>query len=246
MTPSAFAFITSQAVVTRTLAAVRSLETVGALDESRCFILCLDNEAYQTLRRTTKAPQVQPLTIGDLPEVAEFANRPISRFAVTCKPYLLRWALTKGGVQKAIYFDSDIWFVADPSFMFDALDQDNILLIPAVMTPEATIKNWQTLARVAQRTGYYNAGCVGANDQALDFLDWWANRCAYSTFRDFYEDISGDQKYLNWVPGLFSGARVMRHYGLNIKPWLTKHVPLERRSDESATIGGDPLVFFHF
>lgn len=246
MSTSAFTFVTSKAVVARTLAAVRSLQAVGALDGSRCFVLCLDHEAYQIMRRATREPKVLALTIADLPEVAEFAGRPISRFAVTCKPYLLRWAVTNGGVQKAVYFDSDIWFVADPSFMFDELEENNILLIPAVMTPEATIKNWSTLARVAQRTGYYNAGCVAVNDQALDFLDWWANRCAYSTFRDFYEDISGDQKYLNWVPSLFSKVRLMRHYGLNIKPWLTKHVPLERHADGLAYLNGDPLIFFHF
>jgi len=246
MPTSAFAFITSKAVVVRTLASIRSLEQLGALVDSVCYVLCLDNDSYQILVHTTAHGKVTLLTVADLPAVMPLANRPISRFAVACKPYLLRWILTRGGASKALYFDSDIWFTSDPSFLFEDLETNAILLVPFMINAQATIENWTHFAKNAQRTGYFNAGFVGCSRGAMDFLEWWANRCAYSTFRDFYQDISGDQKYLNWVPGLFSGVKILRNYGLNIKPWLTQFVPFERCEDGTATISGDPLVFFHF
>jgi hypothetical protein len=246
MTAFAFAFITSKAVVVRTVAAIRSLEAAGAFADAVCVVLCLDESARQIIGRVTSPDYVQVLTVADIPETAAFANRPISRFAVACKPYVLRWALTVGGASRALYFDSDIWFVSDPSFLFDELDTNDVLIVPFMLSAEATIKNWSTFAKNAQRTGYYNAGFVGASDRAGEFLDWWADRCAYSTFRDFYEDISGDQKYLNWVPMLFDRVRILRHYGLNVKPWITQHVPFERCADGTARLNGDPLVYFHF
>ncbi|NDJ78819.1 MAG: hypothetical protein GYB65_21420 [Chloroflexi bacterium] len=244
---TAYALITSDAVVVRTVAAIRSLEAVGALAESQVFVLCLDAESRAIVARTTPEHVVRPMTVDDdLPEVAEFSSRPISRFAVTCKPYLLRWILTQTEHKKALYFDSDIWFTGDPSFLMDELDENNVLLVPAMINPQVIIDDWAIFAKNAQRTGYYNAGFVGANQHAGGFLDWWANRCAYSTFRDFYQDISGDQKYLNWVPSLFDRVKIMRHYGLNIKPWNTRYFQLERGTDGTARMNGDDLVYFHF
>ena len=246
MSTRAFAFITSHSVMVRTLASLRSLDAVGALSGAVANVLCLDNSSYQILSHTTAREKVKLLRVADLPEIAPFASRPISRFAVTCKPYLLRWSLTEGGADQALYFDSDIWFVSDPSFLFDRLDQDAILLVPSIINPEATINDWKRFAKNAQRTGYYNAGFVGTSRAGMDFLNWWANRCAYSTFRNFYEDISGDQKYLSWVPSLFDHVGVVRHYGMNIKPWLTRYVSLTRQTDGKAAIHNDPLVYFHF
>ncbi len=246
MTTNAFVLITSQAVVARTIAAVRSLEAVGALAKTTCYVLCLDADAHKTIERTMPSERVKPLRLDDIPAVRAFADRPISHFAFACKPYLLQWALNEGGAEKALYFDSDIWFVADPSFLFGELDAHDILLVPYILSPAATIKDWSDVVRNAQRTGYYNGGFVGCSQRATEFLDWWADRCAYGTFRDFYQGVDGDQKYLNWVPSLFSNVRVMRHRGLNIKPWNTRYFDVQRAEDGAATLGGDPVVFFHF
>ncbi|MBN2304979.1 MAG: hypothetical protein JXQ72_10900 [Anaerolineae bacterium] len=242
----AVALITSKAVVARSIACIRSLQAVGTLTDATCYALCLDTEAYNILE-TTLPGVVKPLSVDtDLPEVKEFSDRPIGPWAWTCKPYLLNWILSDTPAEKALYFDADMWFVSDPSFLFDELDNHDIWLVPSTLTPQATIKDWDNLAKNAQRTGYYNAGSLGVSRRAAEFLAWWSNRCAYSTDTDFYKDISGDQKYLTWVPSLFDNVRIMRHYGINIKPSVTRYAEVKRAEDGSVTINGDPLVYFHF
>ncbi|MBI3951353.1 MAG: hypothetical protein HY314_12960 [Acidobacteria bacterium] len=243
---NSFVSVTSKQVAARTLAHIRSLEATGALSHAMCYMLCLDREAYDIIGGNTSPSQVRPLSDEDVPEIKEFYNRPIRYLAFASKPYALRWALNQGGAERAFYLDSDTWFVKNPSFLFELLNSYDILLVPAIMSPEATIRDWATFARNAQRTGFYNAGFVGCHYRAKPFVEWWASRCAHSTVQSFHEDNDGDQKYLTWVPSLFSNVLVLRNNGLNIKPWITRYFPVERQPDGSLAVGGDPVVYFHF
>ena len=242
----AFACISNMAVIARALAFLRSLENTGALTETACYVLCLDGQTADVVKEHTTSPNIHPLTLDDLPEVQPFAKRRISQFAFACKPFLLRKVLTDLGVSRAIYMDADTWMVGDPDFLFDELANHSVLLVPAITNPAVTLESWDFAARSAQRTGYYNGGFVGCNQAALAFLDWWTDRCAYSTGSDFYEDIFADQKYLNWASSLFDGVKVIRHRGLNVKNFSTHRAVFERQTDGRVTLSGDPLIYFHF
>jgi hypothetical protein len=243
----AFVSITSKEVMTRTLAYLRSLEATGALVDATCYLLCLDNVCYAALQ--AHVPEsVKLLTLQDVPELNELSKRPhpkLAYFAYACKPYLMRWALDNGAEQ-ILYCDIDLWFVQNPSFLFDYLTSNDVLIIPATIDTEATTSDWPRQVRSAQRTGYYNAGLVGCSSKGRAFLDWWADRCAFGTGYDFYLDMSSDQKYLNWVPSLFPNVFVLRHHGVNVKPFSAEYASFERQANGVATIGGDPLVYFHF
>ena len=242
----AFACISNMAVIARALAFLRSLENTGALADAACYVLCLDEQTADVVKKHTTSPNIHPLTLNDLPEVQPFAKRRISQFAFACKPFLLRKVLTDLGASRAIYMDADTWMVGDPAFLFDELTHHSVLLVPAITNPAVTLENWDFAARSAQRTGYYNGGFVGCNQDSLAFLDWWADRCAYSTGSDFYEDIFADQKYLNWASSLFDGVKVMRHRGLNVKNFSARQAVFERQADGRVTLSGDPLIYFHF
>jgi hypothetical protein len=212
-------------------------------------VLCLDDPVRGGLERAL--PDATDATIelispSTIPEISALTGRPTSRFAVACKPFLLDWLTAKKGVEQALYLDSDTWFIKNPSFLFDLLKTSKVLLIPAVIDPEISLRDWPMVARNAQRTGHFNAGFVGCSADAQDFLGWWKNRCAYSTGRDFYLDISGDQKYLTWVPCLFPDVTILRHHGLNIKAWAVNRIDIPRDSNGGVRLAGDPAVFFHF
>jgi hypothetical protein len=184
--------------------------------------------------------------LSTIPETSALSGRPIPQLAFACKPFLFDWIFAHAGAQQALYFDSDIWFVGDPHFLFEHLNTSHVLLVPAVMSPQIALKEWALVTRNAQRTGYYNGGFVGCSAEARDFVEWWKNRCAYSTGTDFYEDVYSDQKYLTWVPGIFSHVTILRHHGLNIKAWFANRVPVSRDSAGNPILAGDPAVFFHF
>ena len=209
-------------------------------------MLCFDDESYQIIQRNTDLSWVQPLSIADVPGIKRFERRPIAQFAFASKPFLFKWVFAHEGVEKAIYIDSDTWFVSNSSFLFDYLDQYDVLLVPYVVNPGATANEWELVSRNAQTTGYYNAGFIGCSHRADKFLDWWANRCIHGTYTDFYQDIHGDQKYLNWLPSLFSKVFVLRHHGLNVKHFTARYASFKRQPDGLITLDGDPVVYFHF
>ena len=55
----------------------------------------------------------------------------------------------------------------------------------------------------------------------------------------------GDQRWLDLVPGMFDGVRVVRHPGWNVGRWNLDGRPLTSVNGEWR-VGGEPLVFFHF
>jgi hypothetical protein len=209
-------------------------------------VLCLDSRVQTALQAVLPHDAIELVPLTTIPETSTLTERPTSRFAVACKPFLLDWLTNKKGVEQALYFDSDTWFINNPSFLFNLLRTSRVLLVPAVIDPEISLREWPMVARNAQRTGYFNAGFVGCSADARDFLRWWKNRCAYSTGRDFYLDISGDQKYLTWVPCLFPEVTILRHHGLNIKAWAVNRIDISRDSNGGVRLAGDPAVFFHF
>ena len=243
---SAFVCLTSDHIVARSLAFLQSLERVNALKHSKCFILCFDNESHSIISNYFDISIVKALKTDEIPGLEKIISRPIAQLAYASKPFLLDYIFKYEGIDKAVYIDSDTWFINDPSFIFDYLDLHNILLIPAVLNAEETIQNWQIVTRNAQKTGYYNAGFVGCNRKANEFIEWWIDRCVFSTGTDYYREIHGDQKYLNWVPSLFSQTHILRNRGLNVKNFSTNHETFSRDTDSSPHIGKDKVIFFHF
>lgn len=245
MSSRAFAYVCNIRFAPRAVASIRALHAAGALDDAGVYALCLDDDTEPVLLQALAGLPVTTLSYHAIPAFDALSERRMSEIAFASKPLLMRWIMQHTDAEQVIYVDSDIWFAGSPAFMFDLLETHNILLIPYMVDPHIVTSDWETVVRNAQRTGYYNAGLVGANRRALPFLDWWAERCQHSTGVDFYEDISGDQKYLNWVPSVFSGTHVVRHYGVNIKPWLIDYIPFERGA-HGITVNGDPAIYFHF
>jgi hypothetical protein len=209
-------------------------------------VLCLDSGVQTALQAVLPHNAIELLPLSTIPETSALTERPISQLAFACKPFLIDWITRRKGMQQVLYFDSDTWFVQDPSFFFDRLEASSVLLIPAVIDPGIALRDWPLIARNAQRTGYYNGGFVGCSANARDFVRWWKDRCAYSTNRNFYLDIDGDQKYLTWAPCLFQDVTILRHHGLNIKAWAVNRVDISRDSNGAVRLAGDPAVFFHF
>lgn len=242
----AYVCLTSDHIVARSLAFLRSLERVGSLKTANCFMLCFDDNSYEIIRSNFDDPSIRTLRTKDIPSLNKIINRPIAQLAYGSKPFLLDHVIKHEGMDKVIYIDSDTWFISDFSFIFDYLDDNNILLIPAVPDVKDSIKNWELVTRNAQKTGYYNAGFIGCNTNAKEFIDWWLDRCTYSTSTDYRQEIHGDQKYLNWVPSLFPKVHILRNHGLNVKNYSAQSEILLRENGSTPMICKDKIVYFHF
>lgn len=136
----------------------------------------------------------------------------------------LRWALKSvlllhllNKYDKVVYVDNDIYFFNDFGFLFNELEAYQLLLTPHLY-PSSPLKD-QTWFEANYRVGLYNAGFVGANKQAKEALNWWTDCCLYEIKKSYYRGLFDDQKYLDLMPVLFDGVKVIKNRGCNIAGW---------------------------
>jgi hypothetical protein len=101
--------------------------------------------------------------------------------------------------------------------------------------------------RCIVQAGAYNAGFVGLarGPDAAQFLSWWQNKLLRHCLVDVKRGLVGDQRWLDLVPGMFGGVRVVRHPGWNFARWNMGRHLLSVENGE-LRVGGEPLVFCHF
>lgn len=184
-----------------------------------------------------------------------FDKQPLAQQIITKykhKKDKLRWALKPlfmlhilRSQPKVIYVDNDIYFYSNPCFLFDKLDEYNVLLTPHFY-PSNPMQN-QNWLEANYRVGLYNAGFIGVNQNAEEALIWWAKCCLYSLKKAFWRGMFDDQKYLDLLPIKFNGAHVLKHHGCNLAGWNDDGLALTRNENGSIVINqNQEMVFIHF
>lgn len=165
-------------------------------------------------------------------------------FRWSCKPALMAYLLDSKICTELLYLDSDLYFFADFSFLYNQLVQASMLLAP----------HWRPIRPHPDRTqflcnftdGLYNAGFVGASCEGLPALRWWYDMCMYRCEIDTAKGLYVDQRYLDLLPLHFDDIFILRHSGCNVAEW--NRSSLSRTIQDGRVIIGDgwPLIFVHF
>jgi hypothetical protein len=165
----------------------------------------------------------------------------IDEFRWSLKPYLMNHLIQKYDISELIYVDNDIMFYGDYQFLFDELKNFNVLLTPHWRSPYPKVdsRNFYLL----YNHGIFNAGFIGVNSKAVDFLKWFCEVVSYTMKRN--EGFYVDQKFLDVVPIYFDSVKVLKHKGCNVSEWSESFL-LRDIIDNKLYINGDPLIFFHF
>jgi hypothetical protein len=140
-------------------------------------------------------------------------------------PGPFRWALKpvfishllQNDFDKVIFTDADMYFVNDFSFLFQELDDSNVLLTPhwAYLNP---LEDDKSLFDVLQG-GLFNAGFIGANKKGMEAINWWAGMCHFKTEDNPEHGLFFDQKYLDVLPVQFPEVKILKHQGCNLANW---------------------------
>ena len=187
-----------------------------------------------------------PITrLNNIPQVKKFLFRyTILELNTAIKPYVIE-KLFERGYEKVFYIDPDIKFYSDPSEMIDLLEENQVLLTPhltGLLVDEKAPTELDIL-----RSGTYNLGFIGLrnteNTNAL--VKWWQSKLYEDCVVDLNRGLFVDQKWMDLVPGLFSGVYVQRHEGWNVAYWNLAHRDVVR-TVEGYKVNGQNLVFFHF
>lgn len=158
------------------------------------------------------------------------------------KPCFLSFLLNE--YEKAIYIDNDIFFFNKPDFLFEALENHNVLLTPHHYENNPLSKqNW---LEATLKMGLYNAGFIGSNKEGVEALNWWAKCCLYRCEKNTWRGLWDDQKYLDLMPIAFSNVKVLTHKGCNVAEW-NKTICKRVLVGNAVLINEKyPIVFYHF
>ncbi|HKR07038.1 MAG TPA: hypothetical protein VJY62_20540 [Bacteroidia bacterium] len=169
----------------------------------------------------------------------------IDGFRWSMKPVLINYLIQHRGYEKVIYVDWDIFFFSKYKFLFDMLDNANVLLTPHWRSSDPYVdpSNFQEL----YNRGLYNAGFVAANRDAVLVMDWWAKACEYVCVKEPSKGYFVDQTHLNLFHIMFEGIKVVRHRGCNVAKWNQFECKRIKKDNGEVLINGEyPIVFIHF
>ncbi|MCF8465139.1 MAG: hypothetical protein K9G41_09870 [Flavobacteriales bacterium] len=164
----------------------------------------------------------------------------------------LRWSLKPVFISallnqfdKVVYLDNDIYFFDSPTFIWDELENSDVLLTPHNYPRNP--KNNQNWLEANFKVGLFNAGFVGVNKNAKSIMDWWADCCVYRCEKSWFRGLFDDQKYLDLVPIIHSNTKILEHKGCNVAGWNIDVCQRTISSNGDITINDTwPIVFVHF
>jgi hypothetical protein len=157
-------------------------------------------------------------------------------------PSLVRHVLDRGH-DRVLFFKQESLVTAGFEPVLERLDRAAIVLAPHLLEPVED--SARELAVVL--AGTYNLGFLGVADRppARAFLDWWGERLETLCHHDVAHGFHFEQRWIDFVPGLFDGVEVIREPGAVIGHWSLP----ERRvavDGPHVTVDGGPCRLVHF
>jgi len=210
----------------------------------RLWVLCMDDATHDCLTRLG-LPGLEPIALkdfeaGDAALLAAKANRSRVEYYFTCTPSLLLYVIgCWPAVDLLTYVDADLFFFAPPEPLLDEMGAGSVGIIGHRFSPHL---------RSREQFGRYNVGWLSfrRDEEALECLRWWRDRCLEWCYDRVEEGRFADQKYLDDWPERFRGVVVLGHPGANLALWNLGNHRLASPDGTTVLVDGVPLIFFHF
>lgn len=225
----------------RGLTLYRSLRASGC--EFTLHVLALDEPTYIALGALA-LPDLRPIALGEVEswepalEIAK-TNRKRIEYYFTLSPILPLFVLARDPLVDIItYLDADLYFYGSPEPIFNELGDRSILI---------TEHRFPEHLRDKEEYGRFNVQYQSfrRDPQAVACLERWKQQCLRWCHDRLEDGKFADQKYLEEWPALYDRLVVLQHRGAGVAPWNWATYPMELEGD-AVTVGGAPLVFFHF
>jgi hypothetical protein len=135
------------------------------------------------------------------------------------KPFFLEYLLNQGH-RGVLFLDPDMLITGQLSTLLTPLNDCAILLTPHLLQATNGKQGVQRELEILQ-AGIFNAGVLGVSDGpvARGFLSWWKQRLQRHTQDSVAEGMYYDQRWLDFVPGLFPAVHIVRDPGCNVAHW---------------------------
>lgn len=140
-----------------------------------------------------------------------------------------------------IYLDPDTYVYADFVELKEMLKTRPIVVCPHLLQPGNIDMELSSTAH-----GVYNLGFLAVNhsDEAMRFIDWWAERLYLFCYDDILKGIFTDQKWIDLAPCFFD-VQICKHHGYDFATWSLMNCDMTVENGVYK-VHGDPLRFIHF
>ncbi|MDJ1172667.1 hypothetical protein [Roseofilum capinflatum] len=207
------------------------------------WVLCLSRICYDALQKLNY-PNVHLIPLDKLersdPDLLRAKqNRTIVEYYFTCTPCLPLYVLRNNPqIDLLTYLDSDLFFYSDLQPIYQEIGDRSIAIIEHRFSPDCL---------ELKQFGIYNVGWLSfrADQNALNCLQWWRERCIEWCYDRPEPTRFADQKYLDDWLERFSGVVVIHHKGANVSHWNTNNYQIHK-SGNNIFVDELPLIFFHF
>lgn len=142
---------------------------------------------------------------------------------------------------KFVYLDPDCFVYSDFVELRELLNTRPIVLCPHLLQPGNIDMELSSTAH-----GVYNLGFLAVNrsDEAIRFINWWADRLYLFCYDDIARGIFTDQKWIDLAPCFFD-VEIFKHRGYDFATWSLLDCGMTEE-DGKFFVKGDPLRFIHF
>ena len=205
----------------------------------RLFIFAFDNLAYDILKELD-LKNVIVISLSEFEDerlLKVKKTRSRGEYCWTCSSFSILYIMKHYDVDEVTYLDSDLFFFSRPQLLLDEFHESgkSVMITRHRYTPEYD----QTAT-----SGIY---CVQfmtfKNDEdGLNVLNWWVDRCEEWCYARFEDGKFGDQKYLDDWMTRFDCVHELQHLGGGVAPWNVQQYKVA----EGPQVDGVPVVFYHF
>lgn len=240
-----WAIISSKTRVYQSLALVRSIRENG--DGSDISLLATDEKAFGILSfflkdaSNLRVYREEEIVSKDIISLKD--RRKYFSYCWTLKPVFCEFLIKKikkGGL--VTYVDSDILFFDNVTNFLEEREYSTFFTFEEHYFPHLDKNKVEHIKKIV---GNFNSGFISFrnNVDGRACLNWWKERCIESC--DINSQVFGDQKYLNEMPGLFTGVLYEESVTLNVGPWnvLKRKISVE---GGRVKFGNQYLMFYHY
>jgi hypothetical protein len=216
------------------------------LPSADCFLILAD-AYYPAVRYPDGCVVIAADELG-ISDFASFAFRyERHEFTSAIKPFAFLHLLGVRGYTHCLYFNPDIEIFSPLPAVTAALEANvSFVLTPHILAPAEQADGPDDIA--IMRGGTFNLGFLGVSGtrEARDRLGWWARWLRTHCVDGRPIGLYIDQKFMDLMPGLARGARILRDPGLNLAYWNLPQRRFQPDAPGGPMVNDGPLGFFHY
>lgn len=170
----------------------------------------------------------------------------VMEYSTAVKPYAFLYFFSKHKNAHVLYTDPDLYLLKPLDHVFAPLAAGaGLVLTPHMMRSLQDGKEPSDLT--IMKSGVYNLGFLAARaeEEAVMFIRWWADRCRRDAIVDIANHKFTDQRWVDLAPAFVGSAYILRHPGYNIAYWNLASRRIEKLRGRY-TSNGEDIHFLHF